>query len=220
MRIIPGLAIVAVALVAITGCGAPGGGPSPSPSPSPNAAGRPTKTATPTPSPTPAPTAAPAPAPAPDQGADPANPSGWLIDATGIGPLELGVPLDQAAASLPGYTVGTCPNPAVRFLRADDASGPSLAIAAGADGNVALITLSEGTGPATAEGIGLGSTVGEAKATYPGLVASQGFDDRYTLEGAPGFITFSTGQLNVGDGAPIFSISVVTGGLPPKELCG
>ncbi|MGW4928653.1 hypothetical protein ACWEOH_05810 [Agromyces sp. NPDC004153] len=218
MRIIPGLAIVAVALAAFTGCAAAGGGPTPSPSP--NAAAKPTKTATPTPSPTPAPTATPAPASAPDQGADPANPSGWLIDATGIGPIELGVPLDQAAASLPGYTVGTCPNPAVRFLRSDDASAPSLAIAAGADGAVALITLSEGTGPATAEGIRLGSTVAEAKATYPGLVPSQGFDDRYTIEGAPGFITFSTGQLNVGDGAPIFSISVVTGGLPPKELCG
>ena len=125
-----------------------------------------------------------------------------------------------AEQGMPDYTVATCPNPAVRFLRADDSSAPSLAIAAGADGNVALITLSEGTGPATAEGIRLGSTVAEAKATYPGLVPSQGFDDRYTLEGAPGFITFSTGQLNVGDGAPIFSISVVAGGLPPKELCG
>ena len=92
---------------------------------------------TPTPSPTPTPVAA-----------DPADPSTWLIDAEGIGPLRRALPIDEAVALMPGYIVGTCPNPAVRFLRTDDITDPSIALAAADDGRVVRVLLVDSTGPA------------------------------------------------------------------------
>ena len=217
MRKIPGLAVAALAALAFAGC-APADAPTPTPTLG-NAA-KPTKT--PTPSATPAPTPTESASPAPVTGPDPADPSTWLIDAGGIGPLRLGMPLDAAVAAMPGYVVGTCPNPAVRFLRSDspDLSDVSLALASGNDGNLALISLNDTPEPATAEGIRNGSTIAEAKATYPGLVPSQAYVDYYTLDGSPGSITFQTAAVNAGDAVPVVTISVVAGGLPPRELCG
>ncbi|TYL53169.1 hypothetical protein [Agromyces mariniharenae] len=205
MRVVSSLLIAAVSLVAITGCAASQAAPS---TPTESTAASPTATSTP------------APEPASDPVADPADPSTWLVDAEGVGPVRLGMTLDEAVAAMPGYAVSTCPNPAVRFLDAVDAAGASLAIAAGNDGGIVLVSVWDTDGPATAEAIRIGSTVANAKTAYPGLVPSQKYTDRYTLEDTPGYITFATQDVNAGDGAPIHTISVVTGGLPPSELCG
>ena len=39
-------------------------------------------------------------------------------------------------------------------------------------------------------------------------------------DGSPGSITFQTAAVNAGDAVPVVTISVVAGGLPPRELCG
>lgn len=207
MRIIPSLLIATASIVAISGCAA-------------SPAARSTPTDAPAASPSATPAASPTPEPTPDAVADPADPSTWLIDAEGIGPVRLGMTLDEAIAAMPGYAVSTCPNPVVRFLEPEGAAGAQLAIAAGNDGSVALVTLSDSDGPATADDIRLGSTVADVKAAYPSLELSQKHTDRYTLQVSPGFITFATDAVEAGDEAPIFTISVVTGGLPPWELCG
>lgn len=207
MRIIPSLLIATASIVAISGCAASPAAPS-------------TPTDSPAASPSATPAASPTPEPTPDAVADAADPSTWLIDAEGIGPVRLGMTLDEAIAAMPGYAVSTCSNPVVRFLEPEGAAGAQLAIAAGNDGSVALVTLSDSDGPATAEDIRLGSTVADVKAAYPSLELSQKHTDRYTLQDSPGFITFSTDAVEAGDEAPIFTISVVTGGLPPWELCG
>ncbi|MFE6256283.1 hypothetical protein [Agromyces sp. NPDC057865] len=221
MRKIPGIAVAALAVLAFTGCVA---ADAPTPTPTAGNAAKPTKTPSPsgTAIPTPTPTPTEPASPPPGGGADPADPSTWLIDAGGIGPLRLGMPLDAAVAAMPGYVVGTCPNPAVRFLRSDspDLSDVSFALASGDDGNLALISLHDTPKPATADGIRNGSTIAQAKATYPGLLPSQAYVDYYTLDGSPGSITFQTAAVNAGDGVPIVTISVVAGGLPPRELCG
>lgn len=209
MRSLPALAIAALAVAVLAGCsGAPADAGEPSTAPVAADAST-TPTTTPTPTPTPAAVAA-----------DPADPSTWLIDAEGIGPLRLGMPLDEAVALLPGYTVGTCPNPSVRFFRTDDITEPSLAIAAADHGGLGLISLVDSTGPATAEGIRIGSTASDVTSAYPGLEFTQRYTDRYTLEGARGWITFGTADVDAGATAPIVTISVVEGAVPPAELCG
>lgn len=205
MRLLPTVAIAAVAVAVLAGCtGAPADASEPSEAPVTAAASE-----TPTPSPTPTPV-----------DADPANAATWLIDADGVGPFKLGMPLDEAVALMPGYTVETCPNPVVRFLRADSATDPSITLASAADGRLVHVTLHDSTQPATADGIRIGSTVTEAMSAYPGLEFSQRYNDRYTLEGTPGWITFETESVDVGATAPIDTISVVEGAPPQRELCG
>lgn len=206
MRTFPTASVAAIALLVLTACTAPHAGPA-----SPIATA--STSATPSPAPTP-------PSTSESLAVDPADPSTWRIGDEGIGPLHLGIPLDAAVALLPDYIADGCPNPNVRFLRADESTDPLLAIAAGPDGNVALITLYNAVGPSTPEGIRIGSAVTEVKAAYPAVVPSRYYTDRYTLEGSPGFITFATADVDDGDQAPIVTISVVAGGIPPSELCG
>jgi hypothetical protein len=203
VRVIPSLLIATASLVAITACAV-------SPA-TPSTPTQPTAA-------TPPPTASAEPALEPV--ADPADPSTWLIDAEGIGPVQLGMTLDEAVAAMPGYDVGTCPNPNVRYLASGDAAGTLVGLASDDNGNVALVSVTDSDGPATADGIHIGSTVADVKAAYADLELSQKYVDRYTLEDTPGFITFSTENPDAADEAPIFSISVVTGGMPPWELCG
>lgn len=151
---------------------------------------------------------------------DPADPMTWVINAEGIGPLRLGTPLDAAVAMLPGYAVSSCPNPAVRMMHNNSPTEPTLQLAADDDGLLSLITLYNSTGPQTNEGVRIGSTVAEAKAVYPELEFSQHFTDRYTLRGEPGWLTLEPATIDAGDTAAIVTVSVVTGGLPPSELCG
>ncbi|SIO09409.1 hypothetical protein [Agromyces cerinus] len=203
MRSLSMLALAAIAVTVLAGCtGSPADAGEPS---------TPVVTAEPSPAPTPT--------PAPVE-ADPADPSTWLIDADGIGPFELGMPLDAAVALVPDYTVETCPNPAVRFLGSETASSPTIILVAADDGGLAEVTLSGSTQPATAGGIRVGSTVTEATSAYPGLELTQRYADRYTLEGTPGWISFTTEGLDVGPTAPITTISVVEGAVPPSEYCG
>src|SRR5690242_1150185 len=63
---------------------------------------------------TPPPSALETPSPTATPDADPADLSGWLISETGIGPLELGTTLADAAAAVPPLTRpadDACPYP-------------------------------------------------------------------------------------------------------------
>lgn len=209
MRTLSAMAVAALAIAVLAGCtGAPADAGEPHETPVVDDA-----SATPTPSSTPSPTPAPV-------VPDPADAATWLIDAEGIGPLRLGMPIDEAVALMAGYTVETCANPSVRFLRTDDITEPSLAFAAADDGRLSLVMLLDSTGPATAEGIRIGSTVTDVTDAYSGLEFTRHYSDRYTLEGTPGWITFATADVDDGATAPIAAISVIRGAVPPGELCG
>lgn len=152
--------------------------------PGPVAAPAPVETAPPTPTRTPTPTTAPAaptePAPAPP----PEDVGGWIIGFDGVGPIAFGSTMESATAALDTTDLvaddsGATGCPTERRSPAGDPSA-SLSVDPDATGAaVGLITVSsyvdqdgaQSTAelPATAEGIGIGSTGTELLATYPTL---------------------------------------------------
>lgn len=201
-------ASLAVALTALmlAGCTQPMVPPSMSPTP---------EAESPTPSASPTPTAV---------EADPADPSTWVIDAEGIGPWQLGDARDDVLALGTAYvptTDGSCFNPAVVFLGEPGTSTADapLLLAFDQQDELVAVAVSGLDQPATADGIGVGSSADEVRGAYPdatetvrGQVAPQ-----LTVEGEPGWITF---QIADDPAATVDLVSVVRGGLPPSEYCG
>lgn len=177
----------------------------------------PTDSPTPTSTPTPTQTQT-----APVQ--DPADPSTWIIDFGGIGPARLGSPV--ATTEIPGWTDETDPSCLPRqrdlvtdgqmtlglFAPVDSKTTGTLNLFFNfiANGDVALPT------PRTAEGIGLGSTIEELLATYPGIEKTGEYSSEtyFGLSDGQGiWIVF--GVLD----SKVTGIQVGPSNTIPKELC-
>ncbi|MFF1572617.1 hypothetical protein ACFVWR_07720 [Leifsonia sp. NPDC058292] len=139
-----------------------------------------TPTATPTPTPTPIPAATGSPV-------DPSDPSTWIIDFDGVGPVTLGSSFDAQRQLLPAFTDVTysicsaayldlqAPNElSFLFIRPGDGSDVTAGIAIGS------FEATRDSGPytpRTMEGIGLGSTEQELKAAYPDIQQTGTYGD-------------------------------------------
>jgi len=184
---------------------------------------------TPTPTPTETPTAA-APVVPP---MDPGDPSTWIIGDGAVGPLQLSAPIEDAEASVPGLTVdnsGWChsstfgdapqidvivppgpqPGDPVQLIYVDVAGGvdrPDPAIAA--------------KSPKTEAGIGVGSSLEELQAAYPGIQPAGNIVEGdqqpfYALPQSDG--SWITLDMNA-DGSAVRDIVVSRQARTPKEFC-
>lgn len=122
----------------------------------------PTSSSTPTPMPTAEPVDTPDPVATPPVLTSPAD---WVLTPDGLGPVKLGMPLDQAAAEVEDAQLA-CP----AVYTGDD---HALWIT-GANGEptdvvqvVSWSMVDATSGPHTAEGIGIGSTIDDVRAAYP-----------------------------------------------------
>jgi hypothetical protein len=197
-------AVAAAAL--LTGCAA-------SPAPSPTATTEPTAAPTPTPSATPA--------------VDPADPGTWLIDATGVGPVEFGAPAETEAADLTAAYTDVTDAAACSVLMFDSAGSPSIWLSPDPGGaiNAILVTgeTAEGSvyagSPRTEEGIGVGSTRAELIAAYPELADTVqddvGYEEYSLAENAGTWIHFE-----VEPNGLVVGIVLNAQPVAPYEYCG
>ena len=176
---------------------------------------------TPTMEDTPTPTAAPI---------DSQDPSTWVVTDAGMGPVSLGQSLPDALAAMPDGTrndAETCAWTA--WWNAPDGRYQVYASRegdAGEDGPVTIVEssmLPESTGlvgPSTPEGIGVGSTLEEVQAAYPGadfMDASDGSaigGRRFIQLSDTIFLTFYEGA------ATVSAVTVTEADAPPYEVCG
>ncbi len=216
------------AVLVLSGCVAE---PAPAPAPTTSSAS-PVLTPSPTPTESPGPGAGtPTPGAEPSWPAyDPADPSTWTIDFSGIGPFTLGESLEEQAAAFDGIPFDDCGNSAVASY-----SSPGVWFAASRSGDdsgdVVLVyaTTSQdqpGTpGPHTTAGIRSGDSIGALLAAYPGIRAHMGaLSPHYFLTDGSTWINFSVfGRDSVEEIQPtdtIGGISVTYQETPPKEICG
>jgi hypothetical protein len=170
-------------------------------------------------------TTAPTPTPTPIA-VDLTDPSSWVIDFTGVGPLAIGQAISETDQSTTAFTVSgvfdSCPSP----IRSFDRPGfPNLVIAGSSDdGLIELIALEGGpasseytaTSPRTSAGIGIGATLDELKTAYPAITYQDDhFTPHYALsDGNGNWINFAVfeGLVN----------KIVVRPMPviPREICG
>lgn len=189
------LAVAVVVAVAVTiTVVQPGSSPTAG-SATPGASASQTPRPTPSRTPTPAPTAPPSPAqtstaPSPADPAapqvpagpamDPSDPSTWIIRFDGVGPVSLGVPMNDQRQVLPDFTDITDPSCTEYYLDLEAPSGFSVLMLGGAQQPKTTVGVTFGNGggtgpetqettPRTAEGIGIDSTLDDLLATYPGI---------------------------------------------------
>ena len=167
------------------GSATPGASASQTPRPTPSRTSTPASTASPSPTPTPAPTApAPTDPAAPQAPAgpamDPSDPSTWIIRFDGVGPVSLGVPMNDQRQVLPDFTDINDPSCTEYYLDLEAPSGFSVLMLGGPQQPRSTVGVTFGNGggtgpetrettPRTAEGIGIDSTLDELLATYPGI---------------------------------------------------
>jgi hypothetical protein len=204
----------ALTALLLTGCV----GPAPTPSPVSSTAVPAPTTASPVPTATETPTATPTTPPAPVYSAD--DPGTWLIDFSGIGPLQLGTPLTDIEAALP-LPPDVCRSGVDGFFDhtivavAPDSSAPLSMALAQSNGQLA-----DGDGPGhptTAAGIGPGSTVDQLLAAYPDVEPYPSYGDQtvYRITDGVSWIHF---QPYGGD--VIQAVTVQNDDTFPKEYCG
>ncbi|WP_156786357.1 hypothetical protein [Microterricola viridarii] len=184
----------------------------------------------------PAETSAPRPTPVgtpaqPEQPAAPAidleNPGTWLIGFEGIGPIDRGAQIVDVRPAMGAFSERAMPEwcPVAQF---DRAGGPT--VVATLDEDFATVTgmfVGGGADPAattessprTAEGIGIGSTLGEMLAAYPTITKSGEYGGGtptlyYALQNPAGvWLVFSVYEEVVG------AIFVRDTPRPPSEYC-
>jgi len=187
-RLVP---VVAVAVLALSGCAGTSGSDqtedSSSAAPAPAAA---SPSSTPSAIPTADPTAEPVVA------VDPAQPSTWTIDFGSIGPVEVGETREEALASLAAFPQGPlegCPAPistidlgdGVAIWLTDDTLSELVLMGDALIRGAAPDSVSDG--PLTQEGIGVGSTTEELLAAYPDAQTGQSNSSEvYSLGNAAG----------------------------------
>lgn len=155
----------------------------------PTSVATPVPTVTPTPTPTRTPTPTPTPSSVPAAPAeDPNDPSTWVIDFNGIGPVDLGSSIATVASGLPDWTDSTyaiCRPRQVDLVAADHLGLTSLSPSASPDRiselllsyNFAIYGDSAPATPRTAAGIGIGATLEELMAAYPGITKTGEYAD-------------------------------------------
>lgn len=157
------------------------------------------------------------------------DPSTWTISSGEVGPVALGgataAELDDLDAAYTRITDEFCPNPNVFFY--GRGAEQSITITQ-VDGKVFGITVGRneapdeprGSGPTTAEGLGVGSTLAQLKAAYPGLEHQDSGDayglPMWTLDDGGRYITF---VLSSDDGL-VNVVWISTSPRPPYEYCG
>ena len=217
------LSLSAISVLLVTGCAAQAE-PEPTTMPS-TASATPTATPTPTaaaPTAEPAPTAA-APAPAPALNLD--DPRSWIISFTAVGPLDLGVSLNDQIPSMTAFTANAqdaCP-----WVMSFERPGtPSIWIPDYTDtGDIKQIVVQgwgsaanvAGTSPQTAGGIGIGATVDELRAAHPETAEVAGkYAPHYSLSDGAGHWT----NFAADDAGLIDTIVVGNSQVMDSEYCG
>ena len=204
------IALVVFAAGSFVGCAAaspPDSGPSPR------------ETATATPSPT-----------ADPRVEDPADPGTWIVDGSGVGPIEIG---GDFATTLTGL-VGTWSNDPAScswsawWTAPDSAYGMFFVRGAESDSapirEISVYTTAESSdaspGPQTEDGLGIGATKAAVLAAYPGAQegsSTMGSDTWIKLPGDTDAHVFFAFREN-SDTA--WDIRVTTGSEPSYEVCG
>jgi len=211
MRIRASIVVLLLSAATLTACASTAAPESSGSTPSASGAATPSASSMPTPTPTPT--------------VDSDDPSTWVITDDGMGPIVLGDPFSDAVALMPEGTTNDSANCGwtawwnaadqsyqVYAARASDAS---------ADGPVIDVTTASWNdpsavdGPHTAEGIGVGSTVDEVRAAYPGVTELPDAIDPSIVHLQQGRIFFTYRENPV-----ITEITVTTADAPPYELCG
>ena len=170
---------------------------------------------------TPAPTAAPI---------DSEDPSTWVVTDAGMGPVTLGAPLPAAIAVMPEGTRNDAESCAwTAWWNAPDGRYQVYAARESDAGEVGPVTTIESSmlpestgvvGPSTPEGIGVGSTLEDVQAAYPGADFMDTSDGsavggrRFIALGETTFLTFYEGATTVS------AITVTEADTPPYEVCG
>ncbi|MFB6609702.1 hypothetical protein ACFCVO_05245 [Agromyces sp. NPDC056379] len=152
------------------------------------------------------------------------DPSTWIIDGAGIGPIERGAALPAQGSSLGPYTTvqDDCPNPGVRRFTADafpnltvvDGDGDELVKWVGVDGWNVDGALENS--PSTAAGIALGSDLAEVESAYPDLELTReyGTTSFHSIADSGAWIVFT-----VEDGV-VAAITSSPDPTVPTEYCG
>ena len=230
---------IAIGVIALLGLGATSGGvalgmipqpftaSAPAPAPSPSEPAMPSTPAsapvqeTPDPVPTPTPTPTKGPFALDD-------PSTWTISGSEVGPVALGGDTEaesddlERAYGLVPATPSTCTAPGTW---ARDGS-PTLRITDEADGVSGVLIGAEGdpartetSGPTTAAGVGVGSSVDALRTAYPSLQehvsTPTGAWSRWDVQLPDGLVSFQLGN----DGVHVDSVWVSADRNPPTSVC-
>lgn len=157
---------------------------------------------------------------------DLADPSSWIIDFSGVGPLTIGGSLAEQRQSMTAFTDRSGPDCLVGMFH--QTGSPSIWVHPGNDDSIDSIALGgaifggpqvgdiSAASPKTVEGIGVGATVDALRAAYPGLeeTGSYNFLTYYGVAGTSNWMVFW-----VADGV-VDGVSIGPNSVPPSESCG
>lgn len=204
----------ALALTSLVGCAGTS-----TPASTPSGGSTPSETAPTTPPPTSEPRVE-----------DPADPSTWIIDEAGVGPIDVGGDFASTLGGLAGAWTNDTANCSwsAWWMAPDSTHGMSFV--RGTESETAPIreisvystaeTPAEVPGPVTEDGLGIGATKAEALAAYPDAlegVSTIGSDTWIMLPSATDAHVFFAFREN-SDTA--WDVTVTTGPEPSYEVCG